>query len=101
MLDFIYISSVKIEILHADSTEKVVFDVKMQNDSTISVQIQGINDDFASVSLITQRGQSLFYEFVGSESSNHMIDTKDIDSGTYYLKLHFDGEIRLKTVIIK
>jgi hypothetical protein len=91
----------KIEILHADSTEKVVFDVEMHDETTIFVQVYGVSDDLASVSLITPRGQSLFYEFVEKQTSNHKIDVKDLAPGTYYLKLNFDGEIRLKTLVIK
>ncbi|MCC5923133.1 MAG: T9SS type A sorting domain-containing protein [Crocinitomicaceae bacterium] len=91
----------KIEILHADSTEKVVFDVAMQDETTIFVQIYGIKDDLASISLITPRGQSLFYEFVETQTSNHTIDLQDIAPGSYYLKLNFEGEIRLKTIVIK
>lgn len=60
-------------------------------------QVQNMNiDQTASLSVVTTRGTSLFYEFVEDYARDFIIDVSDFEKGVYYVKLSFNGEIRLK-----
>jgi YbbR domain-containing protein len=111
MLTFIYalmISTYSISgegnktiVIYADSSEDVVFTISSEFENQLHVFIKGQFDESASLSVITARGKSVFYEFVDGYTREFDIDLSNLENGVYYVKLEFNGEIRLKTIVIK
>ncbi|MEX1193104.1 MAG: T9SS type A sorting domain-containing protein [Brumimicrobium sp.] len=92
----------KVKVLSKDSSNTaLVFNVKASSNETIQVDLYGITDELASISLINQRGSALFYEFVKPGASSVDINLDNVKPGTYYVKLNLNNEIRLKTIIVE
>lgn len=88
-------------IIYADSSEDVVFTISSEFDNQLHVYVEGNFDKTASLSVVTNRGKSVFYSFIEDYSREFDIDLSNLDNGIYYVKLEFNGEIRLKTIVIK
>lgn len=88
-------------LVYADSTGDVVFKVSSESENQLHVSVQGNFDETASLSIVSTRGTALFYEFIEDFSRDFNIDVSRFEKGVYYVKLSFDGEIRLKTIVIK
>lgn len=88
-------------VIYTESSEDVVFEMTSTLDEKLIVHIEGVDDEFASLSLIDRRGKSFTYEFLKLENQNYYFDLSKLEKGLYYVKLNFDGEIRMKTLIVK
>ncbi len=90
----------KTVIIEAESSEKVEFTVAQQTDSTLDVHVSGVHDEMASISLVNTRGTALYYEFITQPNSDFSILLNEVPKGTYFVKLHTNGEIRMKTILV-
>jgi hypothetical protein len=88
-------------VIYADSSEDVVFTISSEYDDQLHVFVKGNFDETASLSIVNNRGKSLYYDFIEDYSREFDIDLSNFDKGVYYVKLEFNGEIRLKTIVIK
>lgn len=91
----------KVKVVANDTTSsQVIFDVHANSSNVIGVDLAGISAEMASLSLIDQNGQTLFYDFVRSSEDHFEIDLSLIKPGIYYVKLNLDSEIRMKLVVV-
>ena len=88
-------------VIYADSSEDVVFTISSELENQLHVYVKGDFDETASLSVITPRGKSVYYAFIKDYSKSYDIDLSNLSKGVYYVKLEFNGEIRLKTIVIK
>lgn len=91
----------KVKVVSNDTTSsKVIFDVHSNEANDLLIDLAGISSEMASVSLIDQKGESLFYNFVNSSEEHIEIDLTGVKPGIYYVKLNMDSEIRMKLVVV-
>jgi hypothetical protein len=92
----------KIRVLSKDSTSnELVFNVNAEKLGYVSVDLSGVQDSLASISLVNLRGGAIFYEFVKDSKINYNFDLSDVKSGMYYVKLNANNEIRMKMIIVE
>ncbi|HZH87210.1 MAG TPA: T9SS type A sorting domain-containing protein [Brumimicrobium sp.] len=91
-------------ISHDSSSTKIKFEVERINSNQINVWVEGVEGlegDFTSVSLIDQRGKSMFYQFIQTNDDHFSIDLTELSEGKYYVKLNMGNEIRMKVILIE
>ena len=84
----------------AESNEDVIFEVSSKFDKNLFIHVEGVQDEFASLSLIDRRGKSIIYKFLQKGTYDYELDLSSLEKGIYYVKLNFEGEIRMKTLVI-
>gem|GEM_PF-1678969 len=91
----------KIKVVSSDTTSsKVIFDVHSNGNNVVAVDLSGVTSEMASISLIDQKGESIYYHFVDGENEHVEIDLQNVKPGLYYVKLNLDSEIRMKLVVV-
>lgn len=83
------------------SKSEIQFDINTSQPNVLNVYVQGIEEDFTSIALIDQRGKSIYYAYVKSNSEKFEINLSELSPGKYYVKLNMDSEIRMKTLIVE
>ncbi len=91
----------KVKVVSSDTiSSQVVFNVHANSSNVIGVDLAGISTDMASLSLIDQNGETLFYKFINSSEGQFEFDLATIKPGIYYVKLNLDSEIRMKLLVV-
>lgn len=88
-------------LLNDSSQSEVQFNIESIHSNTLKVSVKGVQENFTSLSLIDQRGKTIFYQFVKTNNDSFEIDLADLLEGKYYVKLNMDNEIRMKIVMIE
>ena len=91
----------KVIIVEQMSTEQVVFDIALNEKNELLVHLSGIHQEMASLSLTTLRGSTIHYEFIEQSEKDCKINLDNLEKGKYYVKLNLNGEIRMKSILIK
>ena len=92
----------KIKVLSKDTTgNELVFDVESTNVNQVDINLSGVHDDLASISLVNQRGSAIYYEFVQDNKTNYSFDLSKVKPGMYYVKLNANNEIRMKMIVVE
>ncbi len=71
------------------------FEVKVEN-NTVEVIASGNFDPYASISLTTNRGSDIFFEFLQQGSNVISFDTSELQEGSYFIILNSNEEVRIK-----
>jgi len=79
----------------------VQFNIERADVEFLDVWVEGVEGDFNSISLIDQRGKSIFYQFVQTHDNHFKIDLTNLSNGKYYVKLNMGSEIRMKAILIE
>lgn len=82
-------------------SNKVSFEVSYLENKLLAVSVSGVAKGFSSIALIDQRGKSHFYNFIESEDEQFEFALSNLKPGKYYVKLHLDNEIRMKSIFIR
>lgn len=91
----------KIKVLTNDSTSKeLVFNVSSERTGSLEIDLSGVQDSLASISLVNQRGSAIFYEFVKENQTHFSFDLSKVKPGRYYVKLNANNEIRMKLIVV-
>ncbi|WP_299203758.1 T9SS type A sorting domain-containing protein [Brumimicrobium sp.] len=88
-------------LTHDSVNNNVQFEVEKINSNLLNVWVEGAEGNFVSISLIDQRGKSIFYQFVESQKNHFSIDLANLSEGKYYVKLNMGSEIRMKVVMVQ
>jgi hypothetical protein len=92
----------KIRVLSKDSTSnELVFNVNAEKLGQVSVDLSGVQDSLASISLVNLRGSAIYYEFVKDIKTNYNFDLSNVKPGIYYVKLNASNEIRMKMIVVE
>lgn len=92
----------KIRVLSKDSTSnELVFNVNAENFSQVNINLSGVQDSLASISLVNQRGAAIFYEFVKDGKTDYSFDLSNVKPGMYYVKLNANNEIRMRLIVVE
>lgn len=92
----------KIRVISPDTVKaEIGFEIRAEEDQTLHINLTGITDEFASISLVDQRGSALIYQFVKEQNASFDFQLRNINPGIYYVKLNLGSEIRLKMVVIE
>lgn len=92
----------KIRVLSKDSTSnELVFNINSQKLSQVHINLSGVQDSLASISLVNQRGAAIYYEFVKDGKTDYNFDLSDVKPGVYYVKLNANNEIRMKMIVVE
>lgn len=83
------------------SKSEIQFEVDASKENVLSVYVQGVEKSFTSLAIIDQRGKSIYYAYVKSNSETFQINLSELTPGKYYVKLNMDSEIRMKTLIVE
>lgn len=86
--------STELETDESKSTE-TLFEMYVKDDM-VYVITDGSFDEYASVSLATNRVSDIYFEFVNSGRNEFSFDTSNLNPGSYYVILNTEKEIRLK-----
>ena len=76
---------------------KEEFNVEI-SDGTLIITANGEFDEYASISLATNRGTDIYFEFLKDGNNSITFDTRSIEQGSYYVVLNSKEEVRLKRV---
>ncbi|RYM32948.1 T9SS type A sorting domain-containing protein [Brumimicrobium glaciale] len=88
-------------ILVDSSKSEIQFDIESNKSNVLTVLVKGVEENFTSIALIDQRGKSIYYAYVKTNSETFQIDLSELTPGKYYVKLNTDSEIRMKTLIVE
>lgn len=92
----------KIKVLSKDTTNnELVFDVESKNVNQVNINLSGVHDDLASISLVNQRGGAIYYEFIQDDKTDYSFDLSNVKPGMYYVKLNANNEIRMKMIVVE
>jgi hypothetical protein len=92
----------KIKVLSKDSTgNELVFTVNAEKLSQVNINLHGVHDSLASISLVNKRGGAIYYEFIQDEKTDYSFDLTDVEPGIYYVKLNANNEIRMKMIVVE
>lgn len=92
----------KIKVLSKDTTSnELVFTVNAEKLGQVNINLIGVHDSLASISLVNQRGGALYYEFIQDDKTDYSFDLSDVKPGMYYVKLNANNEIRMKMIIVE
>jgi hypothetical protein len=92
----------KVKVLSKDTTSnELVFDVESKNVNQVSINLSGVHDDLASISLVNQRGGAIYYEFIQDDKTDYCFDLSNVKPGKYYVKLNANNEIRMKMIVVE
>lgn len=92
----------KIKVLSKDSTSnELVFKVKAKESGLLDINLSGVQDSLASISLVNLRGAAVYYEFVKVEITDYSFDLSNLKPGKYYVKLNANNEIRMKLIVVE
>ena len=82
--------------------DETAFEMNLEKEANkLEVTIEGTFDRYASISITSQRGKELAFEFVKPGVSNYEFDISNLQSGNYFLVLSCKKEIRLKRFLKK
>ncbi|PKR80570.1 hypothetical protein CW751_09355 [Brumimicrobium salinarum] len=79
----------------------VSFEVHQLENNLIEVNVWGVENDLSSIAIINQRGKTLIYKYVDSENKKYEFELDNLKPGKYFVKLHMDNEIRMKSIFIR
>lgn len=92
----------KIKVLSKDTTSnELVFDVESKNVNQVNINLSGVHDELASISLVNQRGGAIYYEFIQDSKTDYSFDLSNVKPGMYYVKLNANNEIRMKMIVVE
>lgn len=92
----------KIRVLSKDSTSnELVFNVNSEKLSKVNINLSGVQDELASISLVNQRGAAVYYEFIQKDKVEYSFDLSNVKPGKYYVKLNTNNEIRMRLIVVE
>lgn len=80
------------------STEE--FAVTIQ-EGEVNVSVIGDFGKYASVSLTTNRGSDIFFEFLENGNNTFTFDVSLLEEGSYFIVLNSNDEVRIKRFMLK
>lgn len=67
----------------------------------VNVSVNGDFGQYASVSLTTNRGSDIFFEFLENGNNTFTFDVSLLDEGSYFIVLNSNDEVRIKRFMLK
>lgn len=87
------------KVAEANASAESTFVAKYSSDSRqLTVNVAGIMDPYASVSVTNQRGTTIQCSFVQEKSGEFSFDLSKLKKGIYNVMLITDQEIRIKRI---
>ncbi len=87
------------KVAEANASAESTFVTNYSSDSRqLTVNVAGINDPYASVSVTNQRGTAIQCSFVQEKSGEFTFDLSKLKKGTYNVMLITEQEIRIKRI---
>lgn len=83
------------EVKEEKANFEKAFEVKIVN-NTVEVVANGDFDPYASISLTTNRGSDIFFEFLQQGSNVISFDVSKLEEGSYFIILNSNEEVRIK-----
>lgn len=93
-----------------EKKEKIVDSTKTSKDETFTVNFvdgsafvtaNGEFGEYASISLATNRGSDIFFEFLKDGNNSITFDLSVLDEGSYFIVLNSNDEVRIKRFQLK
>lgn len=82
-------------------TEETTFITHLSEDSQkLTVNVSGIKDPYASISVTNQRGATIQCAFIKEQTNEFNFDLSKLEKGNYNVMLITDLEIRIKRIQI-
>lgn len=69
-------------------------------DNVVKVFVNGEFDPYASVSINSNRGSDLYFEFINNNEKEFSFDISKLEKGSYFVLLNSNEEIRMKRFLI-
>jgi hypothetical protein len=91
-----------VETEDSSKVEETKFEVTYRmEDDQIVVRLRGDFDPYSSVSITNNRGSEYQFTFVENGSSEIVFNVSDLKSGSYFVVLNTNQEIRMKRFLKK
>ncbi len=70
-----------------------------ENENLLRVSVSGNFDPYTSISVMNQKGEEFFFEFVENGNNEYIFDLSEMENGSYRLLLNAGREIRIKRFV--
>ena len=92
----------KVDSTEVKSTSKSSeeFSISIE-EGEVNVSVNGDFGQYASVSLTTNRGSDIFFEFLENGNNTFTFDVSLLDEGSYFIVLNSNDEVRIKRFMLK